>query len=146
MKRYTLTRGDTANLQDDPGQLAERIVEGEYANLSRFGVENFDLIDDDTGQLAEVKSTATEIGKKSRAPGRFRLWKKQHERLTRVDRDGSAWYLFLLYDVSERPVTARMVRKKPAAIGRQIGARGGWNNSGHNSGPQHKLPIGAVFE
>lgn len=143
MKRYTLTRGEMSNYQDDPGQLAERIVEGEYQNLSRFGVENFDLVDDDSGQLAEVKSTATQLA--NGAAGRFRLWQEQHERLLRADRDGSAWYVFVLFDVSERPVRARMKRKNPADVGRTIGARGGWNRSGHNSGPQYKLPIDAVF-
>lgn len=142
MKRYRLTRGDESNLQSDPGKLAERIAEGEYSSMSRFGVQDFDLSTDD-GQLGEVKSTATRLSAGQK--GRFRLFKRQHERLLRADRKGSAWYVFVLYDVSERPLTARLVRKKPATIGNTIGARGGWNRSGHNSGPQHKLPIEAVF-
>lgn len=142
MKRATLSRSEARSYQEDPGKAAERLVEGAYSNLSRFGVENFDLSAD--GQLVEVKSTATEIA--GGASGRFRLFRDQHEQLVRADRDGSAWYVFVLVDVSERPPTARMVRREPASIGYTIGARGGWNQSGHPSGQQYKLPISAVFD
>jgi hypothetical protein len=143
MKRVTLSRTERRTLQEDSGKLAERLVEGEYANLSRFGVENFDLSGDD-GPLVEVKSTQTTLANGN--AGRFRLWEDQHDKLVRADRDGSAFYVFVLYDVDDgRDVEARMVRKDPATIGRSIGARGGWNESGHNQGRQYKLPVDAVF-
>jgi len=144
MKRYELTRKEAGrDLSEDSGELAERIAADEYAGMSQFGVENFDISDSDTGQLGEVKSTATEL--QSGAKGRFRLWKDQHEKLLRADREGSARYVFVLFDVSGRPVVARLKQKKPADIGRKIGARGGWNQSGHPSGEQYKLPIDVVF-
>jgi len=144
MKRYELTRNDTTNLQRDPGELAERLVSQEYTGFSRFGVENFDVNDDDTGKLGEVKSTATEL--QSGQSGRFRLWKKQHDKLTRADRAGTARYVFVLFDVSSRPVTARMKQQIPANVGRRIGARGGWNDSGHDMGLQYKLPYAEIFD
>lgn len=144
MKRYELTRKEAGReLSGDSGQLAERIAAEQYSGMSQFGVENFDISDSDTGQLGEVKSTATELS--SGAKGRFRLWKQQHEKLLRADREGSARYVFVLFDVSSRPVVAQLKQKVPSDIGRKIGARGGWNQSGHPSGPQYKLPIEAVF-
>lgn len=142
MKRYTLTRREASRLQRDPGDLAETIAADEYRGFSVFGVENFDISTTE-GALGEVKSTATRL--ESGARGRFRLWKKQHERLLRADREGSAWYVFVLWDVSENPPVARLVRKKPADVGRQIGARGGWNESAHTMGPQKKVPTSAIF-
>ena len=142
MKRYTLTRGDMETLQTDPGAFAETLVSEQYANYSRFGVENFD-VNSDSGKLGEAKSTATRLT--SGAKGRFRLWKQQHDKLLRADRDGTARYVFVLFDTSERPVRARMKEQIPADVGRQIGARGGWNESGHSMGKQHKLPYEAIF-
>jgi len=141
MKRHTFTRSEMRNYQDDPGKVAERIVEEEYAALSRFGVENFDL--DGDGRLVEVKSTQSTLA--NNAAGRFRLFEEQHEKLVRADREGTARYVFVLVDVSGRPLRARMVEKIPADVGRMIGARGGWNQSGHPSGPQFKVPIEAIF-
>jgi hypothetical protein len=63
----------------------------------------------------------------------------------RQDREGSAFYVFVLFDVSSRPLTARMKRMNPADIGYTIGARGGWYNAGHVAGKEYKLPIEAVF-
>jgi hypothetical protein len=142
MKRYTFTRGDMENYQDDPGKVAERIVESEYANLTRFGVENFDLSSDE-GQLAEVKSTQTTLANGN--AGRWRLWKDQHEKLLRADREGTARYVFVLVTVDARPLEAKMVQRIPADVGNKIGARGGWNESGHPSGRQHKLPVDAIL-
>jgi len=143
MKRYTLSRSERErDLRDDPGQLAERIAEGEYDGFSRFRAEDFDLARE-SGAVAEVKSTAKRLSSGSK--GRFRLFKPQHERLVRQDRDGSARYIFVLFDTSTRNVTARLVSRQPADIGNTIGARGGWNQSGHSAGQQHKLPIDAVL-
>jgi len=143
MKHYTLTRSDTKKLQRDSGALAERIAGEQYAGFSEFGVENFDISNSDTGSLGEVKSTAETL--QSGATGRFRLWKKQHEKLLRADRERSAFYVFILWDTSERPVTARLVRRNPADVGHTIGARGGWSASGHSMGPQKKVPWSWVF-
>lgn len=145
MKRYTLSRGDRRRLQDDDGSLAEEIVAGEYDGFSRDfqDADWYDLVTDGGGYV-EVKSTATRLSGGQK--GRFRLWETQHERLVEHDRDGSAWYVFCLFDVGGREVTARMARRAPAEIGRSIGARGGFNRSGHQMGPQYKLPYAAVFE
>lgn len=142
MKRYELTQSDTAKLQKTPGKLSERLVAENYSGYSQFNVDDFDVADG--GKLGEVKSTATKLS--GGQAGRFRLWKEQHQRLVRYDREHVGRYIFVLYDVSERPVVARMKEKVPAAIGRTIAARGGFYDSGHESkGEQYKLPIDAVF-
>jgi hypothetical protein len=99
----------------------------------------------ESGAVLEVKSALSTLG--SGADGRFRLWREQHEKLVEHDRDGSARYGFVLFDVSGREPTALLKQREPATVGRQIGARGGWGPSGHDSqGEQHKLPIEAIFE
>jgi hypothetical protein len=144
MKRYRLTDGEMKRLQNDSGELAEEIAEGEYTGYGRFHDSGpFDLAKE-SGAVAEVKSTATTLS--NGAAGRFRLWKDQHEKLVRKDRNGSARYIFVLFDVSSRPVTARMVTREPAHIGNVIAGRGGWNQSGHQSGKQHKLPFDTVMK
>lgn len=143
MKRTELSRSDMKALQNDPGDLAETLVSQNYQGYSRFGVENFDVNDDDTGKLGEVKSTATQL--ENGNAGRFRLWKDQHEKLLRADRNGTARYVFVLFDVSSRPVTAQMKQQIPAHVGKRIGARGGWNASGHDMGEQYKLPFEVIF-
>jgi len=141
----TTTVHNDRKLATDPGDLAENIADREYKGFSTFGVENFDLSNSETGSLAEVKSTATDIGEDYPESGRFRLWKDQHEKLLRADRQGSAFYIFVLFAVSERPVTARLKRKNPADVGNMIGGRGGWYASGHNKGKQHKVPHAEIF-
>ena len=144
MKTYRLSSKErNNNLRDDPGALAERIAAEQYAGYSQLRASDFDLAKE-SGAVGEVKSTATRLENGNK--GRFRLWKDQHEQLLQADRDGSARYVFVLFDVSSRDVTARLKTREPARIGRQIGARGGWNQSGHPSGKQNKLPISAVFE
>lgn len=143
MKSYRLTRNDKTRLQRDPGSLAERLAAEQYDGYGQLHDSGpFDLAKE-TGAVAEVKSTATSLS--DGAGGRFRLWQDQHESLLRQDRDGTGDYIFVLFDVDGRDVTARMLLSKPSRIGRQIGARGGWNRSGHRAGPQHKLPYSAVF-
>lgn len=137
MKEYELTRSDTKKLQRDSGALAERLVSEQYQNFARFGVENFDVQNDESGSLGEVKSTAEMI--QSGEKGRFWLSKIQHEKLLRADRAGSAYYVFVLWDTSTSRPSARMVRKKPADVGYMVGSAGGWNSSGHHMGPHKKL-------
>ena len=50
MKRYELTRKEAGReLSGDSGELAERIAAEQYAGMSQFGVENFDISNSDTG-------------------------------------------------------------------------------------------------
>jgi hypothetical protein len=142
MKRVTLGRTDSRRYQEDPGATAESLVEGEYQGYSRALAENFDLASE-SGSVLEVKSAQSELA--NGEAGRFRLFESQHDRLVRLDRDGSAFYVFVVFDVSSRELTARMKRVNPADIGNSIGARGGWYNAGHVAGKEYKLPIEAVF-
>lgn len=144
MKQYRLSGKDNRNLSTDPGQLAERIAEGEYSGYSRFTDSQWYDLEKDSGALGEVKSAASMLSNGNK--GRFRLWKKQHSQLVRADREGTARYIFVLFDVSSRDVTAKLVEKKPSEIGRIIAGRGGFGASGHSSkGKQHKLPYRFVF-
>lgn len=143
MKRYELTRNEANRYQKDPGGLAEELVAQEYRGFTTIGVENFDVSRNNNETLGEVKSTASRLG--NGAKGRFRLWKNQHEKLLRYDNQYSTYYVFVLFDVGQRPPVARMKRQKPADVGNVIGGRGGWNRSGHTSGRQYKLPYEAIF-
>jgi hypothetical protein len=143
MKRVRLSRSERRRLQGDTGALAESLAAGKYEAYSEFvDSGEFDLATD-SGSIAEVKSALSELANGN--PGRFRLFKEQHDSLVREDRDGSAFYIFVLFSLEGREPEALMKRKNPADVGYQIGARGGWNRSGHQSGLQHKLPIDAVF-
>jgi hypothetical protein len=143
MKRHTLTRSERNDLNRDTGAVAENIAAAAYDRYSSFqDSREFDLATE-SGSIAEVKSTLTRLGNDNR--GRFRLFKPQHEDLLQADRDGSAFYIFVLFDISSKP-EALLIRKSPATVGRLLGARGGWNRSGHSAGKQHKLPIGAIFD
>jgi len=144
MKRRYLSDGEKRRLQrGDGGDVAEELVAAEYDAFSRDFQDHpvYDLTGEGDDTVAQVKSTFEEIGDAYPAPGRFRVWKNQHEELLERDRDGTAWYVFVLYAPDGgRDVLARMVRLAPATVGRRIGARGGWNESGHEMGPQYKLP------
>jgi len=142
MKRISGREIDPSAYQRDPGAYGEVLAEGEYSGYSRSLASDFDLANK-SGSVIEVKSAQSELA--NGEDGRFRLFKSQHERLVRQDRDGSAFYVFVLFDVSSRPLTARMKRMNPADIGRSIGSRGGWYSAGHVAGKEYKLPIEAVF-
>lgn len=142
MKTVRLDRSDTRLYQRDPGKLGERLVSENYSSYSPALAENFDLASK-SGTVVEVKSTQTRLSNGNK--GRFRLFKNQHEKLVRAARGGGGYYVFVLVDVSGRPLRARMLRKDPATIGRVVGARGGWDRSGHPSGLQKKLPYSAIF-
>ena len=141
VKTYELSRRESARLQDDQATLAEEIVARIY-DLPHHDADPFDARRD-TGAVLEAKSTVTRYSNGTR--GRFRLWKPQHSRMTRKDREDTARYGFVLFDVSERPVVARLLLKQPATIGRLIAGRGGFNRSGHQKGKQIKLPYSALF-
>jgi len=144
MKRHRLGRTERRRLQGDTGALAETIATDIYSGYNRFVDSEYYDGARESGAVLEVKSALSTLA--NGADGRFRLWREQHEQLLEHDRDGSARYAFVLFDVSGREPVARLVQKPPANVGRIIGARGGWGPSGHDSqGEQHKLPIEAIF-
>jgi hypothetical protein len=142
MKRVRLDRSESRRYQEDPGATAELLAEQNYQGYTRSLAENFDLANQN-GSVLECKSAQSELA--NGEDGRFRLFQSQHERLVRQDRDGSAFYVFVLFDVSSRDIEARMKRMNPADIGRSIAARGGFYSAGHVAGKEYKLPIEAVF-
>jgi hypothetical protein len=144
-QRHRLSRTERRRLQEDTGELAETIATDIYSGYNRFVDAPWYDGRRESGAVLEVKSALSTLG--SGADGRFRLWREQHEKLVEHDRDGSARYAFVLFDISGREPTALLKQREPATVGRQIGARGGWGPSGHDSqGEQYKLPIEAVFE
>lgn len=145
MKRHRLDSSERKRLRRDTGETAERIATDVYSGYNRFVDAPWYDGRRDSGAVLEVKSALSSLA--NGADGRFRLWREQHEQLLEHDRDGSARYAFVLFDVSGREPVARLKQKPPADVGRIIGARGGWGPSGHDSqGEQHKLPIEAIFE
>lgn len=144
MKQRQLSRNELDRLQrSGTGALAEEIAADLYADYSTFrDAGEFDLATE-AGGIGETKSTLSELANGNK--GRFRLFKPQHEALVRKDRSGSAFYVFLLFDISRKQPVAKVVRRNPADIGNVIAGRGGFNQSGHDSGRQHKLPISSVF-
>lgn len=144
MKRHRLSRSERRRLQEDSGELAERIATDVYSGYSRFIDAPWYDGRRDSGAVLEVKSALSTLA--NGADGRFRLWREQHENLLEYDREDSARYAFVLFDVDSGRPTAKLVQKQPAEVGHIIGARGGWGPSGHESqGEQHKLPIEAIF-
>jgi hypothetical protein len=143
-QRHRLSRTERRRLQEDTGELAERVATDVYSGYSRFVDAPWYDGRRDSGAVLEVKSALSTLA--SGADGRFRLWREQHEQLLEYDREDSARYAFVLFDVDGRDPVARLKQKPPADVGRIIGARGGWGPSGHASeGEQHKLPIEAIF-
>jgi hypothetical protein len=144
MKRHRLGRSERRRLQGDTGELAETIATDVYSGYNPFVDADWYDAARDSGAVLEVKSALSRLD--SGAAGRFRLWREQHERLVEHDRDGSARYAFVLFELSGREPVAMLKQKQPATVGRMIGARGGWGPSGHDSrGEQYKLPIEAVY-
>lgn len=141
MKKQTLTRNEANRLRTKQSDLAEELAADAYG-YSTTGSNPFDAIRE-SGAVAEVKSTVSRHQNGNR--GRFRLWEKQHERLTRKDRKGSAMYIFILFDVSVNPPVAKMKQENPAKVGNIVSGRGGFNESNHPAGPQHKLPWAVFF-
>jgi hypothetical protein len=143
MKRLSLSRGDLRRLSDDDGSLAEESAAAAYSSFNRDfrDADSHDLVTDGDGWV-EVKSTFRRL--ESGAKGRFRLWESQHSDLVEKDNNGTAWYVFVLWNPDEQ--RGRMVREKPAEVGTKVRGRGGWNQSGHESmGKQHKLPWEVIF-
>lgn len=146
MKRERLdSRSEQRRLSSgDTGEMAEDLANDAYGYNGFISAPWYDGKRESSGAVIEVKSALSRLD--SGEPGRFRLWRKQHEQLVEKDRDGSAWYVFVLFDLSTNPPVARMTRREPASIGRSVAARGGFGPSGHaERGEQHKLPINAIF-
>lgn len=144
MKRHRLSRTERRRLQEDTGEVAEIIATDVYSGYNRFVDAPWYDGRRESGAVLEVKSALSSLA--NGADGRFRLWREQHEQLLEYDRDGSARYGFVLFDVDGRKPVAKLKQQVPADVGRMIGARGGWGPSGHDSqGEQHKLPIDAIF-
>lgn len=142
MKRVPSREIDNRRYQQDPGGYAETLAEAEYAGFSTALASDFDMANQ-SGSVIEVKSTQSVYPNNEK--GRFRLFKSQHDRLVRADREGTAYYVFVVFDVSTRDVSAKMKRAKPARIGNVIAGRGGWYNAGHVAGKEYKMPIEAIF-
>lgn len=142
VKRVPSREVDNGQYQRDPGSYAEDLAEFEYKGYSQALASDFDLASQ-SGSVMECKSAQSVI--ENGEDGRFRLFKSQHERLVRADRNGSAFYVFVLFDTSTRQISAKMKRMNPADIGNSIAGRGGWYNAGHRAGKEYKLPIEAVF-
>jgi len=142
MKQHTLSRSERRDLQTDTGEVAESIAADAYDYNAFLTADYYDAKRKDSESVIEVKSCLSELS--SGAAGRFRLFKGQHDKLVRYDREESARYAFVLFTPDDRQ--AEMILKKPANVGRLIGSRGGWNQSGHESqGKQIKLPWGEFF-
>lgn len=151
MKEYLIRdRGEERKIRAggrESGSLAEGIAASEYGYNRFVDAPWFDAKRKDSGAILEVKSTRRRVGIDYPAKGRFRVFKKRHEKRLRYDRDKSAYYVFVLFDLdSDGPKKALMVRKKPSDVGHIVGANGGWGPSGHKGeGKQHKIPISALF-
>lgn len=152
MKTYQIRgRGEERKIREGgrtAGSFATDLAASEYGYNRFIDAPWFDARRKDTGAVIEVKSTRKQIGIDYPAKGRFRLFKDRHEKRLQYDRENSAYYVFVLFDLdSEGPKVARMVRKKPAKVGHIIGSLGGWGPSGHKGeGKQHKIPISALFD
>jgi hypothetical protein len=146
MKVVNISRRDLDNFQRsnrEASSFVEAEVVGAYSGFtSAFtDTDQYDIVGSgDT--VAEVKHCFRRLsdGKK----GRFRLFKPQHDFLVRYDRRATAYYVLVLVEPDNQRL--KMIRQKPAAVGRIVGARGGWNKSGHTAGRQHKLPWGVYFD
>lgn len=143
MKTETLSRSERRRLQSDTGELAEELAAAAYDYNSFLTADWYDARRE-SGAVIEVKSCLSRLA--SGAKGRFRLFRGQHSKLTGYDREHSAAYVFVLFDIEGSRPKAKMKMKKPAPIGRKIAGRGGFGPSGHGSqGEQHKLPYSAIF-
>jgi hypothetical protein len=141
MKRVTLTKDQSLRMDTDRETASQELAAEEYG-YKTYLAEDFDAARE-TGAVLEVKSASVEISGGAR--GRFRLFKPQHDRLVARDRNGSATYVFVLWDNTVRPSVAYLTSRQPADVGRLIGGRGGWNRSGHPAGKHQKIPYSEFF-
>lgn len=105
----------------------------------------YDVVHDTRGTKVEVKSCLKQVGEKYPGDGRFRLRRDQTRSLTASDRQGTAWYAFVLFDLENREILIR--RAKATTVRQWVTDRGGWNKANHGEFDyQHKLPYSVVFK
>jgi hypothetical protein len=128
---------------DDRGEFAELLVAEMFDALHTPDETEWYDCRSSSGTKYEVKSTETELG--NGAPGRFRLWDDQHRSLLASSSNGTAWYVFVLFeDAGIRDIR----RTRPPTVTRLVQevGNGEWDLSGHARGEQQqKLPWEAVF-
>jgi len=71
------------------------------------------------------------------------VWEDQTRSLIASDSQATAWYAFVLFD-EDRGVFL-IQRRRPSTVLEIVNERGGWNRSGHDMGPQYKIPYEEVF-
>lgn len=131
---------------DDDALLAELLVAEHYDVLhAPDETDWYDCRNQRTGTKFEVKSTRTSIDGEDPSTfvdvaGRFRLWRSQVRSLLASDARGTAWIVFVLFDEDRTPVALK--RMRPGTVSSLVDE---WNESGHEMGPQHKVPISEVF-
>lgn len=89
------------------------------------------------GSPVEVKSASTE--RDDRSEGRFRIFKKYHEKLAR--RGG--WYCFVVYTPKSR--TEIRVRKMKMVKASKLDPNWWGDASGHRDSKQSKIKISTIF-
>lgn len=132
---------------DDDSLLAELLV-AEHYGVAHDPAEWYDCQNKHTGAKFEVESTREVIDGRNPSKfvptaGRFRLFEGQLRSLVAADARGTAWVVFVLFDEDRQPVDMR--RMRPSTVLRLVNERGGWHESGHQKGKQHKVPIEAVL-
>lgn len=140
-----LSRGQKERLQrGETDILAEELVAEAYGLDHRPDEADwYDCVHPNTGAKTEVKSTATQIGEKYPARGRFRLRRDQTRSLLAADARGVAWYAFVLYDFEKGEIRIR--RAKPSTVSKWVREAGGWNEAGHEEfEKQRKLSVLSV--
>jgi len=143
----SLSRGQRDKLQRGGqafDELAEELVAEQY-DLDGLGLDPdwWDLRHPEQTTKYQVKSTSSTVGEKYPGDGRFRVWETQTRSLIASDAAATAWYAFVLFD-EERGVF-KIQRRRPSTVNDLVQERGGWNRSGHDMGPQHKIPYEDVF-
>jgi len=125
------------------GHKAVEIVADEFGlDVDTESAYWFDAVLPTTGTKYEVKSTSVEIGDEYREEGRFRLWADQHKRLLEADRNGTAWYAFVLFDGAGR--VENIQRRRPTTVSKIVDH---WNTSKHKKrrSKQHKVPWSEIM-
>jgi len=150
MKTVSISRNDLDRLQRPNREVSSFIesrVVSAYDGFTSSFTDSADFDIQGKGEtVGEVKHALTrhtkEDGSKG-GKGRFRIFKSQHDALTRYDRRENAYYVFVLVDPDD--MVLFMSRQKPATVGNIIGSRGGFYTATHNAGPDHKLPWEVFF-
>ena len=150
MKTVSISRGDLDRLQRPNREVSSfiesRVVSAYDGFTSSFtDSADFDIQGkgDTVGEVKHALTRHTREDGTEGGKGRFRIFKSQHDALTRYDRRENAYYVFVLIEPED--MVLRMSRQKPATVGNIIGSRGGFYTASHNAGPDHKLPWEVFF-